>query len=301
MEVAGSSDPRRLRHWRKVILIPAVAALLAGFLISYFFAPKLTSQSLVLVQAARIPDAVVAQVFTEDLSQHILAIQQQVLSPSRLRPMVERLGLAKPGQNIEDVMDSIRSNMTIEPVTTDLSGTQIDSPGKPSQRPSAPAFYVSYTGSTAKEAHEICNELTSMLLEEDLKSRQDASQGTTRFLTAEVEEARQNLDDLDRKLAPLKGQHIAPSLAVEFDNARKVYQDDLAKQSTVKMATQVEQTQLGEQMLLLSPASLPDSADFPNRLLFAGGGLGIGLMFGISLALWLRYRPQPPDSGKESA
>ena len=47
-----------------------------------------------------------------------------------------------------------------------------------------------------------------MLLEEDLKSRQDATQGTTFFLTKQVEDAKQNLDDLDKKLAAFKNQHM---------------------------------------------------------------------------------------------
>jgi uncharacterized protein involved in exopolysaccharide biosynthesis len=79
-------------------------------------------------------------------------------------------------------------------------------------------------------------------------------------------------------------------LARDYDNAQKVYQDDLAKQSTSKMATQAEQQQEGEQMALLNPANLPDAPSFPNRPLFAGGGLGAGLVLGIGLAIWLEFR-----------
>ena len=56
------------------------------------------------------------------------------------------------------------------------------------------------------------------------------------------------------------------------------------------MATQAQQQQQGEQMALLDPATLPDSPSFPNRLLFAGGGLGAGLALGLGLALWLELR-----------
>ena len=35
---------------------------------------------------------------------------------------------------------------------------------------------------------------------------------------------------------------------------------------------------------------LPDSPSFPNRLLFAGGGLGAGLVLGLGLAMWLEFR-----------
>ncbi|MGO8796761.1 MAG: hypothetical protein ACLQLC_18205, partial [Candidatus Sulfotelmatobacter sp.] len=79
-------------------------------------------------------------------------------------------------------------------------------------------------------------------------------------------------------------------LARDYDNAQKVYQDDLAKQSSSRMATQAEQQQQGEQMVLLNPASVPDAPSFPNRLFFAGGGLGGGLALGFVLAFWLEFR-----------
>ena len=105
-----------LRRRMKVILIPALLAPLAGFLVSYGFPAKYTSQSEVLVSPPRIPEAVVQSVFSEDLTQHITTIQQRVLSPTLLRPMVERLGLAKEGQNVEDVISNIQPNMTIQAV-----------------------------------------------------------------------------------------------------------------------------------------------------------------------------------------
>jgi capsular polysaccharide biosynthesis protein len=56
------------------------------------------------------------------------------------------------------------------------------------------------------------------------------------------------------------------------------------------MASQVQQQQEGEQMALLNPATLPELPSFPNRLFFAGGGLGAGLALGLGLALWLELR-----------
>jgi uncharacterized protein involved in exopolysaccharide biosynthesis len=81
-------------------------------------------------------------------------------------------------------------------------------------------------------------------------------------------------------------------MARDYDNAQKVYQDDLAKQSTSKMATQAANEAQGERMVPLNPANLPDAPSFPNRLLFAGGGLGAGLVLGLGLAFWLEFRDQ---------
>ena len=447
-----------LRRRMKVILIPALLAPLTGFLVSYGFPAKYTAQSEVLVSPPRIPDAVVQSVFTEDLTQHITTIQQRVLSPALLKPMVERLGLAKEGQNVEDVISNIQPNMTIEAVP-DISDFGTTAKKKPGNSP-VPGFYVNYTASTARGAQQICAALTSMVIEEDLKMRQEQTNGTTDFLTRQVEDAKNHIDDLDKRLAAFKNQHMGQlpgdednnlkilmglnsqldantqslnratqdkaytesllaqqleawkasqsasnpqtlqqqlsqlqaqlidlqarytsdhpdviktqadiaqvkkklaelndtsakttdtvgdkesgsdppeirqlrlqvhqyqdliaqatrdqrklqqeidvyqkrvasspgieeeykELARDYDNAQKVYQDDLAKQSTSKMASQVEQQQEGEQMTLLNPATLPDLPSFPNRLFFAGGGLGAGLALGLGLALWLELR-----------
>ena len=80
-------------------------------------------------------------------------------------------------------------------------------------------------------------------------------------------------------------------LARDYDNAQKVYQDDLAKQSTSKMAMQAAQRAAGgNRWRFLNPANLPDSPSFPLRPLFAAGGLGAGLVLGLGLALWLELR-----------
>jgi uncharacterized protein involved in exopolysaccharide biosynthesis len=79
-------------------------------------------------------------------------------------------------------------------------------------------------------------------------------------------------------------------LSRDYDNAQKNYQDLLANKSKSDMALKMEQQQQGEQMHLLNPASMPDAPSFPNRLLFAGGGLGAGLVLGLGIALWLELR-----------
>jgi capsular polysaccharide biosynthesis protein len=56
------------------------------------------------------------------------------------------------------------------------------------------------------------------------------------------------------------------------------------------MQTDMERRQQGEQMSLLNPANPPDAPSFPNRLVFAGGGLAAGLGFGMGLAIWLEVR-----------
>jgi uncharacterized protein involved in exopolysaccharide biosynthesis len=79
-------------------------------------------------------------------------------------------------------------------------------------------------------------------------------------------------------------------LTRDYDTAQKFYEDRLANRKQSEMQTAMEREQQGEQMSVLNPADVPDAPSFPNRLLFAGGGLAGGLALGLGLAFWLEMR-----------
>src|SRR5438445_13319358 len=83
-----------LRRRLKVILIPALLAPLAGFLISVAFPPKYASQSLILVEDQKVPEGHDKPVGTEDGGQRIASMERQVLTGNRLQRISDRLGLA---------------------------------------------------------------------------------------------------------------------------------------------------------------------------------------------------------------
>jgi uncharacterized protein involved in exopolysaccharide biosynthesis len=80
------------------------------------------------------------------------------------------------------------------------------------------------------------------------------------------------------------------ALTRDYDNQQKTYQDLLGKKSSADLTVNMNNQSEGERMFPLNPANLPESPSFPNRLLFAGGGLGAGLALGIALAMWLEFR-----------
>lgn len=449
-----------LRRRVKIIVLPAVVAPLVGFLISYAFTAKYTSQSLVLVEGQKVPEGVVQPVVTADLAQRIATMQQQVLGRNRLQPIVEkRQNLFRGGKSLEDVLEDVRAGVTIEPVVTDLSQIANTGGGRRRGGQGVPGFYVNFTTANPHDAQDVCNDLTSAILTEFQNSRESLAISTTEFISRQLDEAKRNLDDQDSKLAAFKRQYagqlpgeeennlrvlaslnsqldadtqtvnraqqdkaytesllsqqlaawksaqgssnpqsletqlaalqsqllsqrarytddhpdviktkadiaevkkklaevndaaakggdptikssasepaeirqlrlqvhqyeevlaaasreqkritdqirtyqsrvaISPEveekykqLTRDYDTAQKFYADLLAKKSTSEMATDMERRQQGEQMHLLNQASLPESPSFPNRLLFAAGGLGSGLLIGMVLALWLEMR-----------
>jgi polysaccharide chain length determinant protein (PEP-CTERM system associated) len=461
-----------LRRRLKVILIPALLAPLAGFLVSYVFPPKYTSQSTVLVEGQKVPDALVQSVITTDFTQRIQTLSQQVLSPTRLRPMIQSLNLAKPGDEAKLISD-IQQNMTVEPVITSMSAASGASGAK--KKPSAgseplPGFNVNYTDSDASRAQKICNAMTSLIVDENLRSRAEVSQSTTDFLSRQVDDAKRAIDDQDAKLAAFKKQYMgqlptdsdsnmrilmslnsqldastqtlsraqqdkaytesmlaqqtaawksaqsstnpqtleqqlnqlqtqlldlqsrytpdhpdviktkadiaevqkklkevnaaaaspanssekasaseppeirqlrlqihqyqnvidqatldqkklqsqigvyqsrtamSPNVEQQYNqltrddaNAQSFYQGLLAKKSSAELGTSMESQQEGEQMHILATAGLPDSPSFPNRPLFAAGGLGAGLGLGFLIAILLEFTDKSIRTEKDAA
>src|SRR4029077_5044696 len=90
-------------------------------------------------------------------------------------------------------------------------------------------------------------------------------------------------------------------LARDNANAQKLYQDLLTKKSSAALGTSMEDQAQGEQVQRLSPASLPDSPSFPNRGLFAAGGLGAGLAFGFIVAILLEFSDKSIRTEKDAA
>jgi polysaccharide chain length determinant protein (PEP-CTERM system associated) len=81
-------------------------------------------------------------------------------------------------------------------------------------------------------------------------------------------------------------------LTRDYATAQKFYDDKSKQEKDSETQTDLEREQQGEQMQLQNPADLPESPTFPNRFIFAGGGLAGGLAIGLGLAMWLELRDQ---------
>ncbi|HEX4425994.1 MAG TPA: Wzz/FepE/Etk N-terminal domain-containing protein [Terriglobales bacterium] len=206
-----------LRRRFKVILIPMVLAPIVAFLASYAFPAKYTSTALVQVEEQQVPGEYVKPAVSEDLSGRVASLQYQVLSRSQLQLMVNRLGLAPKGGNVDGLIDQIQQAVSIQLVQTGAPGK----PKKPGDTSEAPGFNVNVTWDNPKIAQQICTEITSMITLENLRSRGAVTQGTTEFLAQQLETAKGDLNDQDRRLADFKRLHMG-QLPGDTDNNMKL-------------------------------------------------------------------------------
>jgi protein tyrosine kinase modulator len=83
--------------------------------------------------------------------------------------------------------------------------------------------------------------------------------------------------------SPVNEQRYA-ALIRDYQLAKANY-DDMAKKTEIsETASNLEARKAGENLEVLDPASLPDQPSKPNRLMIAGVGTGLGLLFGVFMA-----------------
>jgi uncharacterized protein involved in exopolysaccharide biosynthesis len=210
-----------LRRRAKAILIPTLVAPLLGYLaylVTKQFKAQYTSQSTVLMESQKVPETMVQPLAAEDWVARMATLTPRVQSQSVLQPLVERLYPGRSHQEVVDKMDEIRANMSVTPADpTQLSGSIKRKPGAGGE---TQAFNVNYTASNAREAQQLCSELTALLISENLRVVQDAASGTSDVLAKGIEDAKRNLDDMDAKLATFKKQYVGQLPGDEENNLK---------------------------------------------------------------------------------
>jgi len=189
----------RRRWW--VILIPALVGCVGAYLFSRTLANQYTSRTLVLVEEQAVPDTYVKSVVTGDIGQRLGTMQEQILSRTRLQPIIEKFGLFgndKGRVAMEDLVDRLRQDISIAPIQSLVSTKEGELPG----------FAIGFTANDPRLAQQVCAEITSMFIEENLHLREQRAEGTTDFLKTEVDQAKGNLDAQDAKLADFKRKYI---------------------------------------------------------------------------------------------
>jgi uncharacterized protein involved in exopolysaccharide biosynthesis len=269
-----ASLPRRVT----MILTLAVWAALGGFLISYLFPPHYTATATLLAE----DHFVVIPVITVDFTQSVQTLGQNISTPSRLRPVIHALSLGRP-ESEGKLISEIQQHMYVEPVIT--TAKKEDSASSQQML----GLNVEYTDRDAVRAQRICDALTSLIVDENLRLGSDLAHTTVDFLPRQLKLAK---DDLEHKRAQFRAISKSPSprgpkeeatyeaLALDYANAHAFYNDLLAKTNTAELSVGgVSQPPLGEHVLI-DTADLPEAPSFPKRPLFSLCGLGAGLLLG---------------------
>jgi polysaccharide chain length determinant protein (PEP-CTERM system associated) len=188
------------RRWVLIAILAVVGSPLA-YGVSKFLPARYKSETLVLVQPPTVSSKIVEPLDTIDVSERLASMKEQILSRTRLEPIIRQFGLYS--QDINHVsMDTLVGRLQD---AVDVTPVQ---PMAETRANNLPGFFIDVTFSDPRLAQQICTAVTSMFIEESLRVSQQDSQVTTDFLSQQLDEAKKNLDDQDGKLAAFKSRHI---------------------------------------------------------------------------------------------
>src|SRR5579859_5579625 len=115
-EISLSEVKRVVRGYWWIIPTLAIVCSSLGILAAKLLPKRYTSETLVLVDQPRVPTEFVKPVVTEDLNQRLASMQEQILSRTRLQPIVEKFGLypeERQRKTIDVLVDKLRTAVTI--------------------------------------------------------------------------------------------------------------------------------------------------------------------------------------------
>jgi polysaccharide chain length determinant protein (PEP-CTERM system associated) len=128
-------------------------------------------------------------------------MQQQILSRTRLEPLIHQFGLypSDIGRvSMDTLIDRLGDAIDVTPVV----------PMAETGSGSLPGFYVKVTMDNPRNAQAVSAAVTSMFIEENIRLRQQHSETTTQFMSQQLTEAKTKLDAQDAKLAAFESRYL---------------------------------------------------------------------------------------------
>ncbi|NOS35995.1 MAG: hypothetical protein GQ522_05100, partial [Deltaproteobacteria bacterium] len=202
----------RRKWW---VIIPAIIGTVIAAIYSYTLPPYYRSTTLILVEQQKVPEAYVMPTDVTPLAKRLSTIQQQIMSRTRLEQIIMDLNLdneSEPTNPISRVIGKVRPHTRNTPGKEEIVERMREAINveviEGSSREGAYAFRVSYEGRDPKTTMQVTSTLASMFIEENLKIREQYAEGTTEFLSSELDKAKKALEEQERAVRSFKEAHM---------------------------------------------------------------------------------------------
>jgi len=194
----------RRRKWQ--MLGVTVIILLVSIAVAFGLPPVYRSTATILIEQQKIPEELVRTTITTFAAQRIQIISQRVMTSTNLLEIIRKYNLYPEAQKktpTEVILNRMEKDINMEMVSAEVFDPRS---GRPME--AAIAFTVSYDSKSPELAQRVANELTSLYLNENLRSRTQLAAETSIFLTEEVDRLATFISELEAKLADFKERNV---------------------------------------------------------------------------------------------
>jgi polysaccharide chain length determinant protein (PEP-CTERM system associated) len=189
-----------LRRHAWTIASSALACAAVGIALAFALPKQYTSHTRVLVESPIVPDDYVKPVVSDDLNRRLASMQGEILSRTHLQELVEKFHLYQSDSKspMENLVDRLRKSINVAPMPP--------TPGTNSL--AVLGFNVDVTLGDPRLAQQVCSEIASMFMDQNLKLRSQQAEDTTQFLGKQLADAKEKLDEQDARLAAFQNQYV---------------------------------------------------------------------------------------------
>jgi len=191
-----------VRRRQSIMVVSALLIAIVGTAIAFLWPAVYRSKATILIEEQEIPTDLVRSAITSYADQRIETIKQQVMSRGSLWRIVEQFGLyqsLRKRSPTEEVLQQFVKDIQIEVINVKVVDKRSQTPTQ-----ATIAFTLAYDGETPELAQKVTNELTSLFLGENLKTRERHAQQTTAFLKQEAENLAHHIEALEGKISVVK-------------------------------------------------------------------------------------------------
>ena len=156
-----------------------------------------SASTVILVDSQQVPDKYVPDITTGDIAGRLTTLQQQVLSPTRLKPVVEAQGLyPDPTGKLSEkqVISQVQKAITVELVNP--------AAGK------LGSFRIAFSSKDRLKVAPMANQLAQMFIDENMNAREEQTADTAEFLESQLEDTKKQLDEKDAQLRAIETQNV---------------------------------------------------------------------------------------------
>jgi polysaccharide biosynthesis transport protein len=244
-----------LRRRRRPAFVAGLIVVIIALGAAVLWPPTFRSTGTILIEQQELPSDLVQSTITSYADQRIQEISQRVMTTDNLLRIIQRYDLypkLRRNQPREVLLERMRKDIHFQMISADVMD-----PRQGRATKADIAFSVSYDSGSPDVAARVANELISLYLDENVKSRRQLAQDAAQFLAGAAERLDATIKDLQAQIAAFKDKHIntLPDQALLNNELLMRSQEELTDVDTQIRSLQQQSTYLDAQLAQISPSS----------------------------------------------
>lgn len=216
------------------ILVPTLLVGLGNAIFVKTIPDVYESQTVILVEPQKIPTDYVRPTSTGSIQSRLSTITQQIMSRTRLEKIIidnDLYSAKRKRMPMEEVVDLMRQDIILTVNKTD-------------------AFTLAYQANEPTLAQKVTSQIAGLYIEENLKAREQQTEGVNQFLDAQLKETESKLMELEGKLRDFKLQHLGALPEQQAANLAALSRLQLQMQAGMDSVNRIEEQKRTQERLL---------------------------------------------------